>query len=71
MNCGGQWCAFNNEGRLMRVHEKSMEKEFTILEDDKHVSPFATRKQGIHAHAVLPANRKWAEPHCSPIAGAN
>ncbi len=56
MNRGRQWCAFNNEGRLMGVHEESMEKEFTVFEDNKRIAPCATRKQCLRAHAVLPAN---------------
>ena len=71
MNCGRQWRAFNNEGRLMRVHEESMEKEFTAIEDNKHITPLAMWSKGIGAHAVLPTNRKRAEPCTAPVTDTN
>ena len=60
MNRGRQWRAFNNERRLMGVHEESMEKEFTVLEDNKRVAPCATRKQCLRTHTVLPTDGKRA-----------
>jgi hypothetical protein len=54
MNCGCQWRAFNNERRLMGVHDKSMERKFTLTNDKDGISPLAMLKISVLPGAILP-----------------